>query len=79
MSQVFTVLNDAFLSCLCGSDLSDESWKHNYGFLSCLCGSDQEMARESMEYSFLSCLCGSDQLSAGTDRHTRLSKLPMRQ
>ena len=53
---------DAFLSCLCGSELQSIIDYDISNFLSCLCGSERPEWRSSQSSYFLSCLCGSELL-----------------
>ena len=50
---------DRFLSCLCGSQLSQNPMSGVQTFLSCLCGSQLNVFAPSGAPGFLSCLCGS--------------------
>lgn len=51
---------DAFLSCLCGSELQSIIDYDISNFLSCLCGSEQSQLLNKIAIRFLSCLCGSE-------------------
>ena len=61
-NEFFGPVERDFLSCLSGSERSDEKIKIVPFFLSCLSGSEQQYDALKAEQEFLSCLSGSEQL-----------------
>lgn len=51
---------DAFLSCLCGSELQSIIDYDISNFLSCLSGSELAPTATAIRADFLSCLCSSE-------------------
>ena len=58
VADVRAALAVAFLSCLCGRELSAVAAAYLPNFLSCLCGRELRSSGLNRVFSFLSCLCG---------------------